>query len=102
MFMHQSPPRHQPILATRPWTKHVPLAYDRGYVIFETADPGVTVSSEATFYAIFACMTFPASGRVELASSIAPGTIVKVTARVGMLGQDCPDAYAIDIPIEVH
>jgi hypothetical protein len=71
-------------------------------VIFETAAPGLTVSSEDWYYAIFACQTHPVTAHIELDSDIPPGTVAVITARVAMINQDCPDAYAIDIPIKVY
>jgi hypothetical protein len=71
-------------------------------VIFQTAAPGLTVSSEDWYYAIFACQTHTVTAHIELASDIPPGTVAVITARVAMINKDCSDAYAIDIPIKVY
>ncbi len=71
-------------------------------VIFETAAAGVTVSSNDWFYAILACQSNPVSAAIAVGGDVAPGTVVTITARVAMLNHDCPDAYAIEVPITVH
>jgi hypothetical protein len=71
-------------------------------VIFETAAAGVTVSSNGWFYAIFACQSNPMIASIAVGGDVAPGTVVTITARVAMLNHDCPDAYAVEVPITVH
>jgi len=73
--------------------------------------PGVQFSSDtvsvdttgfAQFYAILPCQTLDASTKLTLLTQVTPGAVVHVTARVSMLNSDCPEAYGIDIPIEVE
>ena len=71
-------------------------------VIFETAAPGITVSTDAWFYGIGACQSSPLIASIVVGDDVAPGTVVTITARVAMLKQDCPDTYAIEVPITVH
>jgi hypothetical protein len=71
-------------------------------VTFKTFDPGVAVKSEDWLYAILPCQSYPMNAYIELASDIKPNTVITIVAQVAMLNQDCPDAYAIKIPIEVH
>ena len=71
-------------------------------VIFETAAAGVTVSSDNWFYGIFACQSNPVIASIAVGSDVTPGTVVTITARVAMLNHDCPDAYAVEVPITVH
>jgi len=42
------------------------------------------------------------SAQIVVDSSVSPGTVVHVEAQVAMLNTDCPDAYAISIPIEIQ
>jgi hypothetical protein len=64
----------------------------------------VSVASDGTdqFYAILPCQSVDASAKLTLLTQVTPGTTVHVTARVSMLGSDCPEAYGIDIPIEIE
>ncbi|MDI3285580.1 hypothetical protein [Polyangium sp. 15x6] len=71
-------------------------------VVFTSTTPGVEVGDAFWFYGIFACDAMSADGYVKIGGDVAPGTVVTVTARVGILHEDCPDAYAIQMPIEVH
>ncbi|WP_170229850.1 hypothetical protein [Polyangium fumosum] len=71
-------------------------------VVFTSDHPGVDVGDAFWFYGIFACDVMSAGGYVKVASDVAPGTVVTVTARVGILHEDCPNAYAIQVPIEVQ
>ena len=71
-------------------------------VYFESSDVGVTVKEDDWYYGIGACQTLPVTAHATFASNIPSGSIVTITARVGMIGQPCPDAYEIAIPITVH
>ena len=71
-------------------------------VSFESATPGVTVSTGDWLYGILACQSTQVTTSIEVGSGVTPGTVVKITARVAMLNHDCPDAYAVTIPITVH
>lgn len=71
-------------------------------VQFTSDHPGVKVTYNDWYYAIFACQTHPASGTVEVASDVAPGTVVTITARVASLNTECPDANSIEIPITIE
>ncbi len=71
-------------------------------VNFETAAAGVTVSSGDWFYGIAACQSNPVTASIVVGGNVAPGTVVTITARVAMLNHECPDAYAIEVPITVH
>jgi hypothetical protein len=70
-------------------------------VTLDSADPRVTPNPD-WLYAIFACQTTPLNPTAAFASDIPKGTIVTLTARVGMINQPCPNTYAIKIPITVH
>lgn len=54
------------------------------------------------FYAILPCQTDLVSAQITVASDVAPGTVVTITARAAMLDHECPDAPSIVIPITVH
>jgi hypothetical protein len=69
-------------------------------VIFESDNPGVTLSGQDWLYAILACQTQPLTGHATF--DVPAGTTVTITARVAMLNQDCPDAAAIEFPVSVH
>lgn len=71
-------------------------------VAFESDHEGVNIHENDWYYAIFACQTHPASATIEVSPEVAPGTQVTLTARVAMLGQECPDTYAIEIPLTVN
>lgn len=71
-------------------------------VNFTTTTAGVTVNHNDWLYAILACQNVPVSAQIAIGSDVAPGTVVTITARVAMLNNDCPDTYAVEIPITVH
>ena len=71
-------------------------------VAFESSSAGVTVTANDWFYAILPCQTNQVSAQLTIASDVAPGTVVMITARVAMLNNACLDAPAIVIPITVH
>jgi hypothetical protein len=71
-------------------------------VYFESDNPEVTVNYVDWYYAIAGCQTLDANATASFGASLAPGTMVTITARVGMLNTDCPDAYAIEIPIQIQ
>lgn len=69
-------------------------------VLFQSDDPAVEIEGQDWYYAIFACQTHPVKAQATF--NVPSGTKVTITARVSMLNHDCPEAYAIDIPITVH
>lgn len=71
-------------------------------VIFTTDHPGVSVSAQDWFYAIFACQSMDVAATITVGSDVAPGTVVSLRAQVAMLNTDCPGAYAISVPIEIE
>jgi hypothetical protein len=71
-------------------------------VAFESDHPGVSVKENDWYYAIFACQTHTASATLVVSGDVAPGTQVTLTARVAMINQECPDAYAIEIPLTIQ
>ncbi|MDI1483476.1 hypothetical protein [Polyangium sp. y55x31] len=71
-------------------------------VVFSSPDPGVEVSEPFWLYGISACDSVPVEGYVNIASDVTPGTIVTVVAQVGILNENCPNAYKVPVPIEVH
>jgi len=70
-------------------------------VILDSPDPDVTAHPD-WLYAIFACQTTPLTPTATFSANISKGTLVTLTARVGMINQDCPNTYALKIPITVH
>jgi hypothetical protein len=70
-------------------------------VRFETAAPTVTVTSDAQFYAIGACQELDVQAFASIDPATPKGTLVEIVARVAMLNADCPDAFSIEVPIEV-
>jgi hypothetical protein len=71
-------------------------------VDFTSDHPGVSVKWYDWYYAIFACQTHPAGANVVVAKDVAPGTQVTITARVAMLGAECPLARSIQIPLTIQ
>ena len=71
-------------------------------VVFTSPNPGVEVGEPFWLYGISACDTVPVQGYVNIASDVAPGTLVTVIAQVGILHEDCPHAYKVPMPIEVQ
>jgi hypothetical protein len=71
-------------------------------VAFSSDHPGVSVKEDTWYYAIFACQTHPTFATGVVASDVAPGTVVTITARVAMLGNVCAEANAIEIPISIQ
>jgi hypothetical protein len=88
---------------------HVDLAEVAGYgwnmypgVEFTSDHPGVSVTWNDWYYAIFACQTHAAGATVIVGNDVAPGSHVTITARVAMLGSECPSANAIQIPLTIQ
>lgn len=72
--------------------------------------PGVRFSSAAIsidsngldqFYAVLPCGSMEASAGVSLLTPYPKGTVLKVQAQVSALDLDCPEAPAIEVPVEV-
>lgn len=71
-------------------------------VRFVSASESVTVKENDWYYGIAACQTQPVSATGEISPSAKAGTVVTVTARVGMLNEECPNAPALEIPISIE
>lgn len=76
--------------------------YSYPLVTFSSDVPGVTVSNEAMLYGIGPCDSYPMSTLVTVDASVPKGTVVTIGAQVGMLGMECPDAFALAIPVLVN
>lgn len=71
-------------------------------VRFESASELVTVKENDWYYGIAACQTQPVTATGEISASAQPGTTVIVTARVGMINEECPSAPALEIPLDIE
>jgi hypothetical protein len=71
-------------------------------VEFTSDHPGVSVSHNDWYYAIFACQTHPTSATAVISSDVPAGTQVTVTARAAMLNEVCPDAHSIKITLTIQ
>lgn len=71
-------------------------------VKFSSDTPGVSVGAEFPLYGIAACQSVPASTSITVAPGVPKGTVAHVSAKVGMLGADCPGSPAISVPIAIH
>lgn len=71
-------------------------------VLFESDHPGATVPAEYWFYGIFGCQSHDISVPVSLAASLSKNTNIHITARVGMLNQQCPNTSSLAIPINIQ
>lgn len=71
-------------------------------VLFSSDVEGVTVTNDAMLYGIGACDSIEMSTVITVDASVPKGTVVHVGAQVGMLGLECPDAFATSIPILIH
>lgn len=72
------------------------------WVKFSSDNPAVEVESSAQLYGIMACQSVEVSAQITVAASVPPGTVVHVEAQVASLNKDCPEAFSISIPVEIH
>ena len=70
-------------------------------VSFESDAPGVSVQEDDWYYAISPCDSYDAAATLEVSPGVSPGTVVTITARVAMVNTECPNAYAIEIPLTI-
>ncbi|MBK9002075.1 MAG: hypothetical protein IPM35_40640 [Myxococcales bacterium] len=70
-------------------------------VKFESDHPGVTIQENDWFYGIFACTSYDVGAAGKVDSSVAPGTVVTLTARAAMLNTECPSAPALKVQLTV-
>ncbi|MEZ4222113.1 MAG: hypothetical protein R3B13_14355 [Polyangiaceae bacterium] len=70
-------------------------------VKFESDNPAVTIAEDTWFYGIFACDSYATGGSGKVGANVAPGTVVKLTARVAMLNQDCSAAPSTSLEFVV-
>lgn len=71
-------------------------------VVLESSNPDVKVSDGNWFYAIGACQVETMPTHIDVGANVAPGTVVQITARVGMISGPCPDTHAVTIPIVIQ
>jgi hypothetical protein len=76
--------------------------FDYPGVLFQSSDADVTFvddGRDSFLYALPSCQTTVAAAKLQIGSSIAPGTVVHVTALAAVLNRDCPNAPHLVIPI---
>ena len=71
-------------------------------VTFTTDHAGVQVAYDDWRYAILACQTEKMTGTVTVSPDVPSGTVVTVTARAAMLGEECPDAPSTSLTLTVQ
>lgn len=71
-------------------------------VKFESDNVGVTIKENDWYYAIAACASYDASATGKVDPSVAPGTVVTLTARVAMLNNDCPSAPSLKVKLTIN
>lgn len=71
-------------------------------VEFASKGAAVSVQADTWYYAILQCGELPTTGTIEIAPDASPGTTVMVRAQIAMLNEKCTNAFAIDVPINVH
>ncbi len=71
-------------------------------VNFESSNPKVTTTAESWFYAILPCTEQEATTTIKVLPDVPSGTNVNIRAQVGMLNQECPDAFAVDILVPIY
>lgn len=71
-------------------------------VRFESDHPGVTIQEHDWFYGIFACNSYDVGATGKVDSSVAPGTVVTLTARAAMMSTECPSAPALKVQLTVN
>lgn len=76
--------------------------YSYPNVIFSSDVAGVTVTNEAMLYGIGPCDTYPMATLVTVGAGVPKGTVVHIGAQVAMLSLECPDAFAITVPLQVQ
>lgn len=72
------------------------------WVKFSSDNPAVEVESSSQLYGIGACQRIEVGAQIKVAATVPPGTVVHVTAQVAAMNNNCPEAFSISFPIEIH
>ncbi len=71
-------------------------------VLFESTHPGASVPAEYWFYGIFACQSHEVPVTIALSPGLPKNTKITISARVGMLNENCPNSSSLQIPFEIQ